>query len=356
MAANYSARFGKEVRSHLRDSSHGPYDLLNEELSILKAARNNLGAKPLGVITDSTGNPYDVFAQNGQDYESLARDVLNGPASPRFEDRAAFDDAVADYLGVGALTPKNQASFVADANAAAKVAGSARRAIMGGAGHALANAGAALTTAEGPALRNTLAALGVTEERLQARYGNGLDLAAIGQQMLAEDAAIRTAALKHLELRADQLAASYGAAPAAAMKAELAAQLGSSDPAAHDAAFASLGLDREAIRRNLGFDASPTGASPTGANPTGADPTGANPTGADPTGANPTGAGVKITVDTPRSATPPYLRDLPFWAHGLGLTAAGAGYGALAYHLMANGGQQPSNAGYNKAMQDMAAY
>ncbi len=61
-------------------------------------------------------------------------------------------------------------------------------------------------------------------------------------------------------------------------------------------------------------------------------------------------------VNTVEGFTAPLLKDLPPWGQAAAIGATGAGAGALAYHLMAQGQQQQSTADYAAMAQAMNAY
>ena len=65
---------------------------------------------------------------------------------------------------------------------------------------------------------------------------------------------------------------------------------------------------------------------------------------------------VKPEVNTIEGFNAPLLKDLPPWGQAAAIGATGAGAGALAYHLMAQGQQQQSAADYAAMAQAMNAY
>jgi hypothetical protein len=173
-----------------RDAGYGEAVALNEQLGVLGAARNRLGARSSGVIVASDGKNYQAFAKKGQDYEAMRQETLsraNGKGdNARFIDANAFDAAVAASYGEERLTPDLADRFVADAYSA----------------HA---------AAEGP--------------RLWAEKGAGNALRNVGTDLLADKPEVAAQALQAMNITADKLAAKYGAAAAESFKTEIQSQV-----------------------------------------------------------------------------------------------------------------------------------
>jgi len=164
-------------RAMAKDAGYGSASPIGEQLGVLGAAHKNLGARNAGVIEGSDGKPYQVFAKNGQDYNTLREDTIKraggGTGNARFSDEEAFDASVAQAYGVGAVDDELGKRFAADANAAHKVGESARLWAEKGAGNAVRNVGADLISDKPELQAQAIEAMNITAEKIQMVHGAG---------------------------------------------------------------------------------------------------------------------------------------------------------------------------------------
>ena len=130
--------------------------------------------------------------------------------------------------------------------------------------------------------------------------------------MLGGDGPVPDQLFQVMKLTEDKLRAKYGSAAADGLKAEVSAKLTAGDVAG---AAELIGM-AEADVRNV----------------------------------------IKPEVQTIEGFSAPLLKDMPAWGQAAAIGGVGAGAGALAYHLMAQGQQQSNSADYAAVMQSLAAY
>jgi len=130
--------------------------------------------------------------------------------------------------------------------------------------------------------------------------------------MLGGDGPVPDQLFQVMKLTEDKLRAKYGNGAADGLKAEVSAKLAAGDVTG---AAELVGLAEEQVRNVI-----------------------------------------KPEVQTIEGFNAPLLKDMPAWGQAAAIGGVGAGAGALAYHLMAQGQQQSNSADYAAVMQSLAAY